>query len=377
LSRTFVFMNKQWFHITNAATIDSPALLVFADRVRQNIDTAIKMAGDAKRLRPHVKTHKCADVARMMIAAGIDKFKCATIAEAEMLGIANAKDVLLAYQPAGPKLQRFIQLIKKYPGTAFACLTDNFTSAKEQSTAFTGTGLTVPVYIDLNMGMNRTGILPGEEALELYRFCAAAPGMIIKGLHAYDGHINHCGFEERKKEADAVFLQVESLVKKIKDNGLALPTVIVGGSPTFSIHCKRPGVECSPGTFVYWDQSYLINCAEQEFVPAAVLVTRVISVPDAAMVCTDLGHKSVAAENDRSKRVFFPEQEHLSVLSQSEEHLLLENNSSHVFKPGELLYAIPWHICPTVALYESIIIVEDSKATTTWKNIARDRKISV
>ncbi|MEI9958504.1 MAG: alanine racemase [Ferruginibacter sp.] len=266
---------KPWFHITDTDAIDSPALLVFPARVQQNINTAIKMMGDVNRLRPHVKTHKCAEVTAMMIAAGIHKFKCATIAEAEMLAMANAKDVLLAYQPVGPKLQRFIHLIKKYPGTLFSCLTDNLINAKEQSIAFTDAGLTVPVYIDLNVGMNRTGILPGAEMLELYSFCATAPGVVIKGLHTYDGHITNADFKERKKEADAVFSIVELSIKKIKANGLPEPTIILGGSPTFSIHCKRPAIECSPGTFIYWDKSYLTNCAEQKFVAAAILMTRV------------------------------------------------------------------------------------------------------
>ncbi len=369
--------NQPWFHISNAAAIDTPALLVFPQRIQQNINTAIKMIGDVKRLRPHAKTHKCAEVTAMMIAAGIDKFKCATIAEAEMLGMANAKDVLLAYQPVGPKLQRFIHLIKKYPGTVYSCLTDNIVSAKAQSKAFAEAGLTVPVYIDLNVGMNRTGVAPGAAALELYRFCANAPGMAIKGLHVYDGHITNPNFEKRKTEADAIFLLAEDQVEKIKAAGLPTPTIILGGSPTFSVHCKRIGVECSPGTFIYWDKSYLTNCAEQEFVPAAVLITRVISLPGAALVCTDLGHKAVAAESDISKRVFFPEQEQLTVIGQSEEHLLLQNNSETVFTPGDLLYAIPWHICPTVALYSNCVVIEDAKAATSWKNIARDREISV
>ena len=143
-----------WFHISNANEIDSPALLVYHDRVKANIQTAIKMIGDLNRLRPHVKTHKCAQVVQLMIDAGIYKFKCATIAEAEMLGIQKATDVLLAYQPVGPKLHRFIALINKYPATIFSCLTDNMVAAAAQSKAFTEAGLQVPVYIDLNIGMN-------------------------------------------------------------------------------------------------------------------------------------------------------------------------------------------------------------------------------
>jgi len=368
---------QQWFQITNPADIDTPALLVFPERVQQNIRTAIKMIGDVKRLRPHVKTHKCAEVTSMMMAAGIHKFKCATIAEAEMLAIANAKDVLLAYQPVGPKLKRFIQLIKKYPGTLFSCLTDNLSSANEQCSAFAGARVNVSVYIDLNVGMNRTGILPGTAMLELYRFCATAPGMVIQGLHAYDGHVTNASFREREKEADAIFAIVEAEIENIKAANLPEPTIVLGGSPTFSVHCKRPVVECSPGTFIYWDKSYLTNCAEQEFVPAAILITRVVSLPGATLVCTDLGHKSVAAESDKSKRVFFPEQEHLTVIAQSEEHLVLENRTNHIFKPGDILYAIPWHICPTVALYNRSIIIRDGKAATTWQNIARDREIWV
>lgn len=368
---------RNWFQISNPEEIDSPALLVFPGRVERNIQTAIKMVGDINRLRPHVKTHKCAEVTEMMMKAGIHKFKCASIAEAEMLGMANARDVLLAYQPLGPKLERFIQLIKKYPHTIYSCLTDNLSTANEQSKVFADAGLTVPVYIDLNVGMNRTGILPNKEALKLYRFCAAAPGMKIQGLHVYDGHITNADFEERKKEADEVFSKAEKLAEKIKADGLPVPAIILGGSPTFSAHCKRPGIECSPGTFIYWDKSYLTSCPEQEFIPAAILLTRVVSIPGKELLCTDLGHKSVAAENEKPKRVFFPEHDHLTVLTQSEEHLVLESKSTHVFKPGDILYIIPWHICPTVALYENVNVVENGRCVSTWKNIARDRQITI
>ncbi len=366
-----------WFHISNPKDIDSPALLVYPERVKVNIQTAIKMIGDVNRLRPHVKTHKCAEVVQLMMDADIYKFKCATIAEAEMLGMQKATDVLLAYQPVGPKLQRFIALIKKYPATQFSCLTDNAVAAAAQSKAFTEAGLQVPVYIDLNIGMNRTGINPGDEALELYSFCSTEAGIIIKGLHAYDGHIRDMDFAAKKKNCDDAFALVQLLANKIETAGLPKPIIIAGGSPTFSVHCKRENVECSPGTFIYWDKGYSVLCPEQEFVPAAVLLTRVVSLPAADKICTDLGHKSVAAENEISKRVFFPEFEFLHAISQSEEHLVLQNKSENKFTPGDILYAIPWHICPTVALYDSIKIIDKGACTAEWKNVARDRKITL
>src|SRR6187399_1673251 len=160
-------MSESWYEIKNINELDSPALVVFPERVKYNIQLAIEMVGDADRLRPHIKTNKSPDVAKLMLNAGIRKFKCATIAEAEMLAQCNAPDVLLAYQPLGPKLNRFISLINKYPSTKFSCLTDNIAAANEQASAFSFANLSVPVFIDLNVGMNRTGISPGEKAIEL------------------------------------------------------------------------------------------------------------------------------------------------------------------------------------------------------------------
>ena len=102
-----------WYTIDNIAELDTPALVLYPDRVRENIRHAIAMVGDPAWLRPHVKTHKSPEVTRLMLAAGIRQFKCATIAEAEMLAMEGAPDVLLAYQPIGPKALRFVTLIKK------------------------------------------------------------------------------------------------------------------------------------------------------------------------------------------------------------------------------------------------------------------------
>ncbi|HQW92047.1 MAG TPA: D-TA family PLP-dependent enzyme [Ferruginibacter sp.] len=368
---------KKWFEISNANEIDSPALLVYPERVKANILTAIKMIGDVNRLRPHVKTHKCAGVVKLMMDAGISKFKCATIAEAEMLGICQAADVLLAYQPLGPKLQRFIALIKKYPETTFSCITDNLISAGEQSNAFMDAGLQVPVYVDLNVGMNRTGIKAGYEALKLYAYCSKAEGFILKGIHAYDGHIRDLDFTVKKKKCDDAFSLVEEMTDKIETLGLPKPMIIAGGSPTFSVHCTRETVECSPGTFIYWDKGYMDLCPEQAFIPAAVLLTRIVSMPVHGKICTDLGHKSVAAENEITKRIFFPGYEWLHALTQSEEHLVLENKTAQQFAPGDILYGLPYHICPTVALYERVQLVENGRAVAEWKNTARDRVISI
>src|SRR5882757_2678463 len=178
--------NNEWYTIDNIDQLDSPVLVIYPDRVKANIRLAVEMVGgDTTRLRPHVKTHKSPDVTRLLLEAGIHKFKCATIAEAEMLALCGAEDVLLAYQPVGPKLGRFVTLIRKYPATKFSCLIDDLTIAREMDTVFSEAGLKVPVYIDLNVRMNRTGILPGEAALHLYKQASKARGITPVGLHAY------------------------------------------------------------------------------------------------------------------------------------------------------------------------------------------------
>jgi D-serine deaminase-like pyridoxal phosphate-dependent protein len=127
---------SNWYKIENISKVDSPALVVYPERVKENIRQLKKMINDPQRLRPHIKTNKTREVAELMIKRGITKFKCATIAEAEMLGMSKAADVLLAYQPLGPKLARFIQIIQKYPSTAFSALVDNIAAANEMSDAF-------------------------------------------------------------------------------------------------------------------------------------------------------------------------------------------------------------------------------------------------
>jgi D-threonine aldolase len=368
---------RSWYQINDPSQIDSPAILVFPERVKHNIQIAIATVGDVKRLRPHIKTCKSPDAVRLMQEAGITKFKCATISEAELLGMMNAYDVLLAYQPTGPKLKRFIELIKKYPASHYSCLTDSVGSANEIVNALQTAGLKISVYIDINVGMNRTGIRPGSSFIELWEYLQTNDSIENIGLHVYDGHITTPDFKIREQEVNDCYKQVDELLKEINEHGRPAPYIIAGGSPTFPVHAKRKNVECSPGTFIYWDKSYLDNCPEQNFLPAVVLMTRIISLPGNGIITTDLGHKSVASENDISRRVFLLNVNDLKPVSQSEEHLVLKNEGDKVYEIGDILYGIPFHVCPTVALYERMLTIENGKVSGEWKNTARDRIISV
>jgi D-serine deaminase-like pyridoxal phosphate-dependent protein len=368
---------QDWYSILDIEKLDTPALASYPQRVKENIDMLKGMIDDVSRLRPHVKTHKSMDAALLMLNAGITKFKCATISEAEMLGMCRAPDVLLAYQPVGPKLKRFINLIKTYRATKFSCLVDNSIAAQNISDEALKNGLGIDVYIDLNIGMNRTGIAPGLEALQLYIDCNSLPGINTIGLHAYDGHIHDADLAVRTKKCNESFEPVKKLQQNIKEKGYHEPVIIAGGSPTFPIHAERKVVECSPGTFIYWDRGYSLTCAEQPFLTAVLVLSRVISLPDKTKLCLDVGHKSISAENELTKRIYFLNATELMFVGQSEEHLVVDAGKNHHYKIGDVLYGLPYHVCPTVALYERAITIEDNKISGEWKNIARDRKINI
>ncbi|MBS1661406.1 MAG: D-TA family PLP-dependent enzyme [Bacteroidetes bacterium] len=363
---------ESWYQIKNLETLDSPALVVYPERVEENIFRAIEMVGSPARLRPHIKTHKSPDITRLMIEAGISHFKCATIAEAEMLAMVGAEDVLLAYQPTGPKAVRFAILIDKYRETQFACLIDNWDAAKEMSRVFEGRGLKVPVWIDLNVGMDRTGILP-EEAIQLYNNVKGLEGIRVVGLHAYDGHVRDLDLAARTARADEGFAKVVALKEAL---GGELP-IIAGGSPTFPVHAKREGIQCSPGTFVYWDKGYSDGFPDQPFEHAALVVTRVVSLRGESRLCLDLGHKSIAPENELGNRVYFLNAPGLKPVGQSEEHLVVEAGVGHGYKVGDVFYGVPIHICPTVAQYERAFIIEDGLVSGFFRNTARDRFLTV
>lgn len=365
----------KWYEVKNIEQLDTPALIFYPKRIKQNIEIAKHFVGDVNRLRPHVKTHKSIEISRLMIDAGITKFKCATIAEAEMLGMCYAPDVLLAYQPVQSKVRRFIRLVNQYTKTQFTCLVDNAESVKMIAGEAHHANVEVSVFIDVNVGMNRTGILP-KDVMTLFEFCLQQEGIIIKGLHAYDGHIYTSDLTQRSPEAEYDFKPVQDLMVEIEKRDYHKPIVVAGGTPTFPVFAKMEDVECSPGTFALWDEGYGKLYPDLPFLHAAVIATRVISKPALNTYCLDVGHKAIAAENPLDKRIQFLDVADIEFVSQSEEHLVI-TTTLNKFEVGDILYGLPIHICPTCALYDFASVVVDGQIVDEWKIQARTRKITI
>jgi D-serine deaminase-like pyridoxal phosphate-dependent protein len=373
LHRPFpVNVMQSWYTISNIENIPSPALAVYPERIRSNIGRAIAVAGDPSRLRPHIKTHKCGAIIRIHLDLGITKFKCATIAEAEMAAAAGARDILLAYPIFGPALRRFEQLRELFPQTRFSVVCDNRQNvAALHAHSFNEP---LPVYLDLDCGMARTGISPAE-GVQLYEEILSRPNLHAAGIHAYDGHIHDADLAVRKKQFAQVNQTILDFRNALTSRGLLVPKLIAGGTPTFALHAREQDRECSPGTYVFWDFGYQ-RFTDLDFQLAALVITRVISKPTSNRLCLDLGYKSIASENP-PPRVQFLNLPDATPVMHSEEHLVLETPDAANWKVGDVLYGVPRHICPTVALHDFCYPVENNLVVDPWPIEARRRKITV
>lgn len=379
-----------WYEVTNTDAIASPALLVYPERIVSNSQQTIRLAGGPNLLRPHVKTHKMRAVTELLLALGVRQFKCATLAEARMLAdlarpaeprpdtpvklsglddftLEGSIDVLVAYPLVGPAVAQLARLRAEFPAARFSCLIDSTASSQRVSDLFQNNPL--DVYIDLNVGMNRTGIKP-TDALTLWTFCQALPGIRVVGLHAYDGHIRATNLTIRTQQADETFALADGVRQAVATaHGVTLQ-LVMGGTPTFALHARHPNVTVSPGTFVFWDAGYGQLLPDLPFDVAAVLLMRVISIIDDQTLCLDLGHKAIAAENPLPRVVFLNQPDAVPI-GQSEEHMVVKVDNAHQFLPGAVWYGVPVHICPTVNLYNFVSVVVDNQQVDTWPVTAR------
>lgn len=373
-------MTPAWMLLADDSVAPSPSLLLYPDRIEENLRRMIALVGNPARLRPHLKTHKLPQVIALQVSLGITKAKCATIAEAEMAARASATDILLAAQLVGPNVPRLLALQRTFPSVAFSTICDDPGALAALATAAQAAGTTIEVLLDLDVGMARTGIAPGPAAAALYRTLATTPGLRAGGLHAYDGHLRHSDLAERTAAAATGIASVEALRDSLTHSGLPVPRLVYGGTPTFPVHAPRTAhdatLECSPGTCVLWDASYAAQVPDLDFLHAAVLLTRVISRPGTNRLCLDLGHKSVASEMPHP-RAIFPALPDARAVTHSEEHLVIETARAADFPVGTALYALPWHICPTVALHDRVHINRANRLVDEWPVTARARRLTL
>jgi len=365
-----------WYIIDNIEKVDSPSVVLYEDRLSYNLATMLTMVdNDPSKIIPHIKTNKMPEVIKRMITFGIKHFKSSTIAEAEIAAREGAESVLIAHQLAGPKIKRLCKLIQHYSNTSFSTIIDTIAIAEELNEEAEKSGIIIDFYIDINNGMNRSGIELGTMLDELIEVISEFKSLSFKGLHVYDGHLRDVDFQERNNKIETGFREVEVLFQKLNtNNNLQL---ICGGTPSFTSHSIQKKRISSPGTCVLWDWGYSEKLTEQNFKYAALIVCRVISKPTQGIITVDLGHKAIAAENPITQRIKFLNLDNYKLRSQSEEHGVLEVDDWDAIQVSDVFYGVPYHICPTINLHDYASVIQNGKKITEWEITARKRKITI
>lgn len=369
------------YRVTNAQALSTPALLIYAEMIDKNIDAALRMMkGDVNRWRPHLKTAKLGYTIKRMVERGVRAAKSSTTLELITALDAGMQDMVLAYPVMGANAARARQIAAAHPDRKIAALVEGPEQLEEWR------GSSVGVFIDLNSGMNRTGISEDrfDEVLKFVGQVLRA-GLKLRGLHHYDGHIHNADASGASGEATAQegYAKLVELVAFLEKSGIEIEEVITSGTPAMPHALSFAGFNggkfvhrVSPGTIIYNDRSSLKELPGYGFVPAALVLSTVVSRPLPNRVTCDSGHKAVSADAGvpTCEVLGWPG---LEGLKPSEEHLPLDVKSGKAPERGELLYLIPTHVCPTVNNFDRAVIIRDGKVESIEPVTARGREYFV
>jgi D-serine deaminase-like pyridoxal phosphate-dependent protein len=377
-TQKFMLTEFAWdplYRVSSVADVLTPALLLHAKIIAANIDRTVDLlGGNPDRWRPHIKTAKLGYTVRTLVARGIRNFKCATTLELLVACQCGAADVLLAYPSVGANALRVREIAAQFPQVRISVLAEN----EEQLRQWRGSS--VGIFLDINPGMNRTGIDQNDpgQALTLARAIASNPPD-FRGLHYYDGQYGGLAEPERTAQAHAGYHRLLNLVNDLERSGVPVPEVITAGTPTFPCSLSFDGFRnarfihrISPGTIVYCDATSFAQLPNlQGFRPAVLVLTRVVSQPRAGIVTCDAGHKAVSADAGVPTCVIVGHPE-LTPLPPSEEHLpLAVQESATAPQIGDPLYLLPRHICPTVNNFDHALLVRDAAIESVEEVSAR------
>ncbi len=364
----------------DAERVLTPALVIYPEWVDHNIASILKLLGAADRWRPHIKTAKLALTIRQLVEHGLTNLKCATTLELFTACQAGATDVLVAYPAVGTMARRVLEIAERFPAVRISALVEN----TDQVEAWRGGK--VGLFLDLNPGMDRTGIEVDrlDEILEIVRAVRSA-GLRFRGLHYYEGHHHEPVLADRTAAAHRGYHRLMRVVYALEDSGAEVEELITSGTPALpcalaygAFRERRFVHRVSPGTVVYSDTTSLAQLPpEYGLRPAAVVVSTVVSRPTANLITCDAGHKTVSADAGipNCSVLGYPQ---LRPLTPSEEHLPIEvPPEAPVPKVGDRLYLVPRHVCPTVNNFDHALIVRGGKIVAVEPVTARGREMPV
>ncbi|OVE80344.1 hypothetical protein BVY01_00465 [bacterium I07] len=351
------------YEIDTIESIDTPALLVFEDRVKRNLEqmkthlNRIDPGSDFKHLCAHIKTNKSPWTLRLMQQAGIEYFKT-TLNELELAVDSGMKDIFLAYPLLSRPAKTVAGIILDNPDVHISVQAGSDRHLEILEKEAERSGVIWSVFLDVDVGMHRTGADTGS-ALKLMDRIHSKSCFQFEGIHAYDGHIHHKQLQERKKQAEISMNSAVSFAKNVLQKGIPIPRIVAAGSITYLLDLDlllkhlpaEIQIQVSPGTFIYWDTGY-DEILPGDFEFSALVLSQLIEAGSDS-VTLNLGHKRWGADNGPVELFSVKD---ARVKSFSEEHTVL-HAENHNLKIGDYICVVPRHVCPTVNLYETFTVV--------------------
>ena len=353
------------------ADLPTPAPLVDLDVLERNIATMANFfEGRPARLRAHVKTHRVPAIARTQVAAGSHGITAPKVSVAEAMVDGGIDDVYVANQVVSPSaIVRATDLATR---ATVGVVVDDARNVRDLSAAAQERGVTLDVFIEVDGGMGRCGVQPGEPSLTLARKVEAAPCLRFAGIHVYEGHVvQHIDPAIRKAETEKMLDRALESRDLIERHGIAVAQVTCGGTGTYDVSGVYPGItEHQSGSYVYMDPGYASKVPA--FGLAFGLLCTVISRPVPEKVITDGGLQVLATGGGTPAAKAHPELDYQHL---SEEHgsFLVRDGERTSLDLGDLIEVHPGHCCAAANLHDRVFAVRDGQVEAVWLATARGK----
>lgn len=352
--------------------VDTPALMLDLDAFERNLQRmANALRGRNVRLRAHAKSHKCPEIALRQVALGAVGICCQKVSEAAVFVEAGIKDVLVTNQVmGGAKLRHLASLARK---ARIGVLVDDALQVAALAAASEAHGVTLDVYVEVNVGANRCGVEPGDAAVELARQIDASAGLRFAGLQCYHGPAQHLRSPEARMAAIAAACEAAGRTRRaIEAAGIAVERVTGAGTGTF-VHERDSGVfnEIQAGSYVFMDRDYGDNLrgeGDVAFEHALFVRTAVMSRANGERAIVDAGLKASSVDSGMPTVWQRPD---LSYVKAADEHGVIATPSIAALTLGDVLMLVPGHCDPTVNLYDELVCFRGDKVEALWPIGAR------
>ena len=360
--------------------LDTPSLLVDYKKLKDNIQDAATFAKQHNiQLRPHIKTHKSIQIAKLQLEAGALGITTAKIAEAEIMASAGIEDILIAYPIASPtKIERVINLLATVPQLKISV--DSLEQIKLLQKYLEKTPYTLEVWIKVNSGLNRCGVKPGKQALQLAQAIVLLSKLKLGGIFTHAGHsYGATSIQEIERIAKAEANAVLESAAMCENAGIPIKTRSVGSTPTYKLAGAVNGItEVRPGNSVFFDEIQVgLAVTERENCALTVLSSVVATYPEEGRLILDAGSKTLCLDKGAHGNASVKGHGHvighadITIERLSEEHGVATFSEKTSLNLNEKVQIIPNHACTVVNQFNEFFIHEDGIIKDCWQVDAR------